>query len=45
MIALLQATLLYRIHENNMIREKDIRNRGMLAMLKKSIDRKREMKT
>jgi len=45
MITLPQATLLYRIHENNMVREKEIRNRGMLVMLKKSIERKREMKT
>ncbi len=43
MITLPQATLLYRIHENNMVREKEIRNRGMLVMLKKSIDRKREI--
>ncbi len=45
MITIPQVTLLYRIHNNNMVREKDIRNRGMLAMLKKSIERKREMKT
>ncbi|MHC4268497.1 MAG: glycosyltransferase family 2 protein [Planctomycetota bacterium] len=44
MITLSQTTLLYRIHEKNMIRKKDIRNRGMLVALKKSINRKREIK-
>ncbi len=43
MLTLQQTTLLYRLHETNMVRAKDIRNQGMFAMLKKSISRKREI--
>jgi len=36
-----QVTLLYRLHENNRVKDQAIRNANLMKMLKKSIDRRR----
>ena len=44
-LTLEQATLFYRIHEDNSVRAQNVRNFNMMKMLKKSLDRRRKQAT